>query len=348
MMPSLPVDFLVPNGTPTRVRDLVGWVKLSEGEQRTYAPYLPILKDGWVSPDGKTYDGVGDLFVHQVLPAQLTELLEAVRLRAVATADRLNDNRETSGRKVRRSKGESAVCNAYYAFRKVFAYATANRFLARGYDPTDQMKPPKRTFSNRRPLTSEQLKDMWTLILNGGDDPELDAMMCQFILITGARREGVINLNVRDVDAFTGMVHLDEKNDQWSEQPAPDWLIAQLLGFAASRGSIAPGEPIFRYKPGRKGRAGNPAALGRVGSSRFDTLFGRLQASAEWADDAGLCAHLLRHHGHAVVERRFGVRIAEKWARHRPDNVSQLYGVATTTEVARVVIQLYGGSHPLA
>lgn len=100
-----------------------------------------------------------------------------------------------------------------------------------------------------------------------------------------------------------------------------------------------------QYRPGRGARADE---LGRIGRSRFDTLFGRLQAGAEWADRVGLCAHVLRHHAYALIERDAGgTRVAEKFARHRPDRLSLLYGQASTAEVALAIVELHGGTHPL-
>lgn len=337
---------LVP-GTPITMGDLVEktTVVLSEGEQRTYGPYLPFLLDGWCSPTGRMYAGIRDTLAHEVLPTDLERLVAAVQERALLTSAKKDEVREANGRVVRGSKGECAVGNAVSAFRKVFAVGVADRHVAWAYNPAVHLSKPTRPANQRRPLQKCWLEEMWQLVLNGGDDPELDAMMCQFFLITGARREGLINLNVRDVVPSTGMVLLDEKNNQRDEQPVPDWFALQLLAFAASRGSTAQGDPVFRYRPGQ---SIGGVELGRVGRSRFDTLFGRLQAGAEWADRVGLCAHVLRHHAYALIEREAGgTRVAEKFARHRPDRLSLLYGQASTAEVALAIVELHGGTHPL-
>lgn len=346
-MSTQPPAYLVP-GTPIRVADMVAGTKLSEGEKATYGSYLPILLDGWTSPTGHHYEGVGHRWAHEVLPSELDTLVEAVLERALITSATRDQNREEAGRATKESKGESAVYNAVGAFRKVFASGVRDRHLAKGFDPSQEVKKPSRPASARRPLTGDQLQEMWGVVLNGGNDPDLDAMMCNFIIITGARREGVINLNVRDIVVATGMVWLDEKNDERVEQPAPDWFLRQLLSFAASRGSVRPGDPVFRYKAGRRSGGPNSQALGRVGDSRFHTLFSRIQASLEWADQVGLSAHTLRHHGSALLSRQNGLHVSEAWLRHKPDKLSMLYGQATPAEVAAAVVELHGGSHPLA
>lgn len=346
MTVTTPPAYLVP-GTPIRVSDMVAKTKLSSGEAVTYGSYLPILLSGWTSPRGRQYAGLGDRWVHEVLPSDLDELVDAVLERALIGCATRDENREAAGRATKQSKGEGAVYNAIGAFRKIFAAAVRDRHLAKGFDPSQEVKKPARGMSSRKPLAEEQLDEMWDVVLNGGDDPDLDAMMCNFIIITGARREGVINLKVRDIVLATGMVWLDEKNDQRLEQPAPDWLLHQLLSFATSRGSTRPGDPVFRYKPGRAGRGSSTRDLAGVGDSRFDTLFGRLQLSMEWADHAGLCAHTLRHHGSALFSREYGVHVSEAWLRHKPDKLSLLYGQATPSEVAAAVVGIHGGAHPL-
>lgn len=107
-MSTQPPAYLVP-GTPIRVADMVAGTKLSEGEKATYGSYLPILLDGWTSPTGRHYEGVGHRWAHEVLPSELDTLVEAVLERALITSAIRDQNREDAGRATKESKGERGL-----------------------------------------------------------------------------------------------------------------------------------------------------------------------------------------------------------------------------------------------
>ena len=65
----------------------------------------------------------------------------------------------------------------------------------------------------QRPLGLEQAQydELWLLVDNSGDDPLLDRMICETIVISGARQEGILNLELGGIDLEECTIRLDEK-----------------------------------------------------------------------------------------------------------------------------------------
>jgi integrase len=138
-------------------------------------------------------------------------------------------------------------------------------------------------------------------------------MVCETILVSAARVEGLLNLTIRGIDLEECVLWLDEKNDKLVPQPVPDWFAAKLMQFARSRGAVDKDDPVFLKRP----RGRRPAAP--ITQRRMDNnLFGRLQAAYEWADTDQVTAHVLRHHAITVVERLAGKAVARAYARTPP------------------------------
>lgn len=174
-------------------------VDLRTSTLRAYRCYLDLLADGYQSKD-LTYPGIGDTMVHDVLASDLREALAFVKRRALRTAEKRGELRESVHRAVRESTGAGAQSNAVAAWRCAFKLAVDDRHLAKAFNPATDVEKPRRFSGKRRPLRSEHMKDFWAVVKGTGNDPELDELVCQTILITGARREGLINLNVRGID----------------------------------------------------------------------------------------------------------------------------------------------------
>jgi integrase len=276
-----------------------------------------------------------------VLPSQLEELLAFVKRRALVHGARRAAGRHSVGRAVRESDGVGACYNAVGAWRHVFEVAVKDRHLARQFNPAQEIKKPKRSTGKRRPLKAEQINELWPIVRSTGNDPELDWMLCQTILITGARREGLLNLTLGWIDREQCTVKLDEKFDKKVDQPAPDWFVHLLHEFAVARGASHPDDQVFRLLPDPDGNPGTP-----ITSRRLDGLFQRVQSLLAWADRDQITAHTLRHHAVAMVERHAGRQVAMAFARHEPEDTTGLYGRASREEVALAVVDLHGGTHP--
>jgi integrase len=185
------------------------------------------------------------------------------------------------------------------------------------------------------------MEDFWAVVKGTGNDPELDELVCQTILITGARREGLTNLVLRGIDRDECTVRLDEKFGKIVDQPVPDWFVERLWAFAVARGASKPTDQVFRLGPRRDGTMGKP-----ITSRRLDNVFQRVQSMLAWADKQQVTAHTLRHHAIELVERHAGKQVPAGFARHEPGDTSGLYGRASREEVARAVVDLHGGHHP--
>lgn len=337
----LPTWFMVP-GEPITVRDLITKTKagLKPSTLRAYGCYLDLLAEGY-DADGLSYPGIGDMDAHKVLPSDLKTALAFVKQRALNTAAERATVRRSVGRAVRDSTGEGACYNAVGAWRRAFSIAVQDRHLARQFNPAQDLAKPKRAPGKRRPLKSDQMADFWAVVQGTGDDPELDSMMVETILISGARREGLFNLTLSSIDRDECTLRLDEKFDKVVYQPVPDWFAAKLYDFAVDRAAKVPGDAVFCYLPKASGVPGRPAT-----SRRLDNLFGRIQSTLAWADRDQVTAHTLRHHAIGLVERHAGRQVATAFARHAPEDTNSLYGRASREEVAQAVVDLYGGDHP--
>ena len=286
------------------------------------------------------YKGIGRMWADEVLPSHLEAALKVVWVRALAGGEDRADRRESKGRVVRESDGSGAAYNAVGAWRNMFAFAIKERNLAETFNPASKVKKPARQPGRRLAIKEAHLREMLELFGSTGDDPELDVMIARFILITGARQEGVLNLRFGGLDLDECTVRLDEKFGKITAQPVPDWFIAELRAFALARGASRRKDPVFvkRLASGRF-----QAITGR----RFNNLFGdRLQALCPWADKTQTTAHTLRHHAVTVIERATSRAVATAFARHKPEGTNGIYTVASREEVAEAVVLVYGGDHP--
>ena len=339
-----PARELVP-GERITVRDLV--VKAAAGCQvntrRTYFGYMELLSEGYpadAAPEDKVFAGFGDRYADTILPSELETALAFVEKRALGTASKRAEARESLDRVTRTSNASGAKYNAVGAWRRMFKVAVKDRHLTKAFDPSQEVAKPKRSEGTRQALEQQQLEDAVRLIETTGDDPELDRLIVDTILIAGARREGILNLTLSGIDRTEMTVRLDEKFGKVVHQPVPDWLIAELHAFAIARGAVRPADQVFRKRAGGK-RAGGP-----ITGRRFDNIFQRLQAGLEWADVEQVSAHTLRHHAISVVERASSKAVSLRFARHEPEDANDRYSKATDKEVAQVIVRLYGGDHP--
>lgn len=335
---------LVP-GEPIRLRHLCEKTlrSLSPNTRRTYATYVIFLVEGWPAAapqDEKLYPGLGDRWAHEVLASDLEEALGWVEKRALIGAEWRASRREAVNRAVRSSNGAGARYNAVGAWRRLFSTAVKDRHLAKAMDPSQEVAKPRRSGGARAALRDEHMVEFWDLVGGTGNDPKLDEMLCKAILVSGARREGLLNLTLGGISTRECTVRLDEKFGKVVEQPVPDWFIEELRAFAVARGAEKATDPVFRAR-GKDGQPGKP-----ITSRRFDYIFQRLQAAYEWADEQQVSAHVLRHHAISLIERHASKAVALRFARHEPEDTNDRYSKASALEVAQAVVTLHGGSHP--
>ncbi|CAM3734446.1 tyrosine-type recombinase/integrase [Nocardioides zeicaulis] len=340
-----------------------GEEKRGGGLNRTYESYWKVMVEGWpfqkkgtLKKDGtrvgadpvpaieKLYEGIGHMQLADVRVSHLKEVVDVCMRRAELNAERAKLRREATGLPVAQSKLDGAKRNAVGALRYFFNAAVDERIIDRDHNPAQSLKKPGKSDGGRRSFTQTEFADLWSTIVSGGDDPELDTLMWETVFVTGARREGLMNLDLRDLDHVRVSLWLDEKNGDVEEQPATADLLERLEDFARRRGATQGSDPVFAFKT--TDRSGRPR---RITDRRFDTVHRRIQKSLPWAARLGVTLHWARHHAITTVERVSGSEaVAARFARHKDTTVTANYDKATGAEVCAAVAAMTGTVHPLA
>lgn len=322
------------------------------GLLRTYEPYWRLLVEGYpykhknttaIEDEERLYEGCGSKPLNEVTPIDLIEARKWVERRAKLDAHWKAVHREEKGREVRDATQAGALYNYYGAARYFFKLAVSERKLTADLNPTNDLTRPPSPDGERRALSENELLEVWDVTRTGGDDPELDSLLIETVLVTGARREGLINLDLRWLNDRRSTLKLDEKGGKLVEQPATRDLLERLEAFARSRGASKPHDPVFCQK--RSMSEGRPV---RITDRRFDTLHTRIQTALPWADEVGLSCHWLRHHSITQVSRIGGRAVGAAFARHANTSTTGKYDKATFEEVCAAVGIMTGTKHPLA
>ena len=220
------------------------------------------------------------------------------------------------------------------ALRALCSRAVAAGLLAT--NPAAALTKPRRSPSRRRALDDTEVAELVDAVRTTSHDPDLDLLLVRFHLESGARRQGALNLRLRDLDTGRATVWLREKDSHQREQPISPTLIALLERHARSRQSDVFG-PVFRALAGRP-----------ISGRRYDVLFARARTCLTWDARTPLSAHVLRHTAITAVGRLGGYPVAQAFAGHVAPTVTGRYLHATLAEVAAVVAALTGEPHPLA
>jgi integrase len=196
---------------------------------------------------------------------------------------------------------------------------------------------PRRRVSRRRPLDHAELEELINAIRMTSNDPDLDLLLVRFHVESGARREGALNLRLRDVDDRRATVWLREKFGAEREQPISPSLVQLLVRHAAARGAVVSDDAVFRS------RHAEP-----ITRHRYNTIFDRARPCLPWAVRTPVSAHVLRYTAIHAVGRLGGYAVAQAFAGHQPPSVTGLYLRARPCDVAAAVAVLTDEPHPLA
>lgn len=306
------------------------------------SPRLPRPRKATGTPKGAATHrlvvaGCGDTPIQEMTTTQLRVLRKYISVRARLRQHLIGEKRRREGRVVHHYDGRGAEETYISATRSFFKAARGEPGVTLHHNPADPLAKPRRAEGKRRPLTPQELTQLWTLVQTTGKDPELDTLLVTYHLLTGARRQGALRLTLEDVHVGGAKVLLHEKDrsDRW--QPVPPSLIQALLDHAHRRGATAPQDRVLRY------RDGTPLT-GR----RYDSLHKRVQRLLPWADDCKFDMHTLRVHTSAQIERAFSTAVSDRFLGHRPKTPGQRYVQATYAEVATAIQALTGEPHPAA
>jgi integrase/recombinase XerC len=195
--------------------------------------------------------------------------VQPVLLRDRRRNNERDELRYSAGRQQRTQDGVGAVYNAAGAWRHLFDYAVRNGYAQS--NPAKFIVKPNKKEAERTSFNAELIGELLNFT-HSSDDPDLDAMIIKFHLITGARQEGALNLIVRMIDPMTCYVVLDEKNGKIDRQPIPDWFAAELLDFATRRGAVNGEDKVFRKR--------TKHSYLPIGPRRYNYIFERIQANA--------------------------------------------------------------------
>lgn len=330
-----PIPGAVPAERRILVVDLVAKARLmtKSSSLRTYQHAWNVLAHGIGD-----HTGLGERFADTILPSDLQQLLALIGAQARDRNQARDTLRFEVGRATLKHDGIGAQYNAVGAWRRLFKIALDDGHVLG--NPASSLKKPRRRSGTRDSFSPERIKEVLEVVGATGDDPELDLLITETLLITGARREALVGLRLMHLDAVACEVTLDDKNDSLLAQPVPDWLVRKLRRFAHSRGARTANDAVFRKRQ-------RDGSFVPISSRRLDNLFTRVQTALPWADGLKVTAHTLRHCGGTYVERVAGEAVAHRWLRHSDEDVTKLYVRASQAEVAAAVVAIWGGSHPL-
>jgi integrase len=294
----------------------------------TVADYVETIKATFTPATAGTYRSYWRLAV---------ELLGDRRLNEVTVADLQTVVDQAVSRARRRrpdSTGRASREASVTALRALFARAAAAGLVPT--NPALALTKPRRVRSRRRALTDDEVAELVAAVRTTSDDPDLDLLLVRFHLESGARRQGALNLRLRDIDPKRATVWLREKGSE-REQPITPSLIAALRRRATTRGVATPDDPVFRTTHGTP-----------LTRRRYSRIFDHARPCLDWAVRTPVSAHVLRHTAITAVGRLAGYPVAQAFAGHSPPSVTGTYLHATPTEVATAIATLTGEPHPLA
>ena len=300
-----------PPGTGPTVAEYVDTVtaSFSKGTAATYKSYWRLL-----------VDRLGDRPISSVG----VDDCEAVVVDAVERARR---NRPGSD-------GRSARESCIGALRALFARAERADLVTRS--PAAQLEKPRRLPNRRRALDDGELREVINAVQTTSQDPDLDLLLIRFHLESGARREGALNLRLRDIDRARSSVWLREKFGIEREQPVSPSLLRAMEAHSSNRGAVTADDAVLRS------RRGLP-----ITRRRYNTVFDLARPCLPWAERTPVSAHVLRHTAITAVERHAGFAVAQAFAGHSASSVTGTYTRARISEVAQAVSVLTGEAHPL-
>ncbi|MGY2083917.1 tyrosine-type recombinase/integrase [Blastococcus sp. SYSU DS0539] len=207
---------------------------------------------------------------------------------------------------------EHLIAAARMLFRRAVeeGYATSN--------PALQVEKPKRPDVSRHALSHTQVRELFESC-----ERDEDTVVLRFLVETGCRREGLLNLTRRDVRPARQTVWLDEKNSARREQPVSRAMTLALLA-----------EDCPLYDLTRR---------------QMDGVWNRVRRQVPWAEDLGVSSHWMRHYAISSIEQVAGYATAAAFAGHRlVRGATASYVKVGLPEVATAFSHLWGEPHPCA
>jgi integrase len=274
----------------------------------------------------------GARHIHTITSEEMSNFASAAATVAKANAKALGRHRSNG------SRGFNMALDALnYLWVIALRDSNVETNLTKGF------KRNTRKRGSRHGVTTAQLNEIIIAAGSGGRDPRLDYLITWFLSETAARRSGLLNLKLGDLDTDRCTVWLSEKFDSFEEQPVSPSLMKALLELTATRGDGKRNTNVFLRSSGESEVAFKP-----VDGKYVDALFARIRSQLKWADKLGFSAHWIRHYTATVTERACGLSISALFCRHKLSGVTASYSAANINDVARALQLLTGEAHPLA
>jgi integrase len=265
----------------------------TDATQRLYEPYWDLL-----------VRLLGDQELNDITPGN------------IRIASKIARDQQAGSRRRNHQNGlyaqEHLIAAARMLFRSAVeeGYATSN--------PALQVEKPKRPDVSRHALSHAQVQELFETC-----ERDEDTVILRFLVETGCRREGLLNLTRRDVRPARQTVWLDEKNSARREQPISRAMTLALLA-----------EDCPLYGLTRR---------------QVDGVWTRVRRQVPWADDLGVSSHWMRHYSISSTEQIAGYATAAAHAGHRLlRGATASYVKVGLPEVAAAFSRLWGEPHPCA
>ncbi|MBF6497407.1 tyrosine-type recombinase/integrase [Nocardia cyriacigeorgica] len=318
-----------------RIEDLAAVAAAGAVSIPTFGEYIPIVRAAVPKTTSDTYDSYWRI-IENFWPDRPISDPTATEIERLVHVHRGNAVRRSNSR-----EGRAAVGNFLSAFRCLYKHAERDRLIHPLDNPAARVRKPRQLPSLRHALTVEQVQEIAHVAANGGNDPELDALIVRIHIETACRRNAAVRLEAQELDVRDCLVKLREKGGIVRWHPISPTLMDHLTQHIERRGGFDSTPRVLRY------RNGSP-----ISRRRYDTLSNRIRRNLPWAEALGVTAHWIRHTTITWVEREFGLAIARAFAGHiEPNshpNATFTYVRPSLVELAEAVSVLTGEPHPLA
>lgn len=265
----------------------------TDATQRLYEPYWELL-----------VTHLGDMDVQDVTPGNIRIVAKIAR------------EKQAGGRRRNHQNGLYAQEHLIAAARALFRWAVEEGVATS--NPALQVEKPKRPDVSRHALSHAQVRELFEAC-----ERDEDTIILRFLVETGCRREGLLNLARRDVRPARQTVWLDEKNSARREQPVSRAMTVALQSETC---------PLY--------------GLTR---RQMDGVWTRVRRQVPWAEDLGVSSHWMRHYAISNIEQVAGYATAAAFAGHRlVRGATASYVKVGLPEVATAFSHLWGEPHPCA
>jgi integrase len=306
-------------------------MKVAEYVPIAMASLSPNTRRGWTTYSKKIVTMWGERDLADVRTTEIAAAARAVREEALARA--------TS------TMGTGAQEGFVSCARAVWNRAVADGYCERN-PATAVPKPARRPPQARRALTAAELKEVDGVLAKSGD-PELALAVFRIFLETGARRDELLGLRVRDLSTSghgpTLTLAVGTKKYSIRHQPITDDLAEQLHDMATKR----IGEDLARRSNDQLLRNLRKQPITHrwleYRSKKIREAVPALGSTAEvW-----FTWHLLRHTAGVMMERSGGFAVAQTFLGHSTKGSSATavtlhYSRASTDELRRVHGRIWG------